>query len=195
MDYAALAQQMFDTVVSLMSSKTGALVGEGQDLALVLFLMSATWLVLMWMLSSDGSQALVESVTLTMKFSIVFSVMLLGWSSVGGFFQSNTNEISRKVAGTSTVGQGVLQIARATDRLFVSNRQSIAVNCSELPTYDLNGVATGGTHVSLFLRRGWLLFHHHRFVKIGQMHFRAIGADAVAEARRAAPGDTSPTKE
>jgi hypothetical protein len=146
MDYAALAQQMYDKIVSLMSSEAAInrLVNEGQDLALVLFLISLTWIVLMWMLSNDGSQALVESVTLTMKFSIVFSIMLLGWSAVGGFFQSNTNEISRKVAGTSTVGQGVQQIVRATDRLFISNRQSLKVNCEAVP---IAGSVSGETEM------------------------------------------------
>ncbi|MDI9333761.1 MAG: type IV secretion system protein [Cytophagales bacterium] len=148
LEYASIAQQMYDKTVTLMSSKAGVLVGEGQDLALVLFLMSVTWLVLMWMLSGDGTQAMVESVTLTMKFSIVFSVMLLGWTStVGGFFQSNTQEISMKVAGGSTVGAGVSNIISASKRLFVSDRQSLAINCSEVPTMDANGNPTGSTEV------------------------------------------------
>lgn len=148
LEYATIAQQMYDTTVSLMSSKAGVLVGEGQDLALVLYLISITWLVLMWMLSGDGTQAMVESVTLTMKFSIVFSIMLLGWTStVGGFFQNNTKEISMKVSGGSNVGDGVSNIVSASKRLFVSDRQSMAVNCSSVPTADANGNATGSTEV------------------------------------------------
>lgn len=149
LEYATIAQQMYDTTVSLMSSKAGVLVGEGQDLALVLYLISITWLVLMWMLSGDGTQAMVESVTLTMKFSIVFSIMLLGWTStVGGFFQSNTKEISMKVSGGSNVGDGVSNIVNASTRLFVSDRKSIASNCNEVPVFDTqNNGAQIGTQV------------------------------------------------
>lgn len=140
MEYASLAQTMYETTTALISSKSGALVDDGKDLALVLFLFYASWQGVNWLTNIDGAQVMADCVSMCLKFAIVYSVMLAFWpQSVNDFFRGTTNDIARKVSGGSNIKDGVAAIAQASKRLFISERGELSVNCVEVTIQDANG--------------------------------------------------------
>jgi type IV secretory pathway VirB6-like protein len=135
----------YNQMLAFLSSKAGVLVSDGQDLAGVLLLVVVSWSVLMWLLTGDGPQALVESIGAFTRYAIV-AVLLTGWlATVGGFFMANVNDISQKIAGVNSITTATDAMFNAAIKLFVSERAAEASNqCVEIDITDpLTGAAVG----------------------------------------------------
>ncbi len=108
------------SIISAISSRSETLIGEGQDLAGVLLLITVSVTVLMWILSGDGAEALTESIGHLMRYFVVV-VLLTGWVGVvGSFFGGSVNSISARLSGVNSVQTAVDTIAKAAVRLFVA---------------------------------------------------------------------------
>lgn len=115
---------IYKEMLAFLASKAGVLVPDGQDLSSVLLLIVVSWSVLMWLLTSDGVQALVESVGAFTRFAIV-SVLLTGWlGTVGGFFSGAVTDISQKIAGVNSITTATDAMLNSAVKLFVSERAS-----------------------------------------------------------------------
>ena len=115
---------IYKEMLAFLASKAGVLVPDGQDLAGVLLLIVVSWSVLMWLLTSDGVQTLVESVGAFTRFAIV-SVLLTGWlGTVGGFFSGAVTDISQKIAGVNSITTATDAMLNSAVKLFVSERAS-----------------------------------------------------------------------
>ncbi len=152
---------MYDTAVAVMSANAGALISNGQDLAGVLLLITLSWQVVMWMLSSDGVSALSESLGVITRYSIV-AILLAGWVGVvGGFFQANANDLAQRLTGVRSVSETVNLILAGAGRLLVSERVTQESNCElrvplipSLPT--LATVCLKRSSASVDASAGWL---------------------------------------
>lgn len=119
---------MYNAATGALSSRSTLLVDEGLDLAIVLLLITVTWAVLMWMLSSDGMTALQQVTKTFVRYSIV-ALMLTSWAAfTTSFFQTNINQIAQKVAGTSDVGASSNLLYQAAVQLFKGEQ---APQCSQ----------------------------------------------------------------
>lgn len=115
---------MYAQAVSTMASKAGIFVTDGQDLAATLMLITISWVVVVWMLSSDGATAIGDAIGIVTRYSIV-AIMLTGWvGTVGGFFQGNANDLAQRLTGTSSVSETVNLILAGVGRLIVSERSA-----------------------------------------------------------------------
>lgn len=104
LDAGAVITQMYNGVVTHVQSKASVLIGDGQDLAAVLLLITVSWAVIMWMLSRDGTQALLDTFGSMVRFGVV-SLMLAGWlTTVGNFFHSNITDLTAKVGEVKRSG-------------------------------------------------------------------------------------------
>lgn len=138
LDLGATFSTMYDGIVSTLSSRTGVLIGDGQDLASVLLFVVVSWSIVMWVLSGDGAQALVDSFGSLTKYFIV-TILLSGWlGTVGGYLQSNVNDIAKRVAGTNSISQSVNLMVKSAEKLFARAPET----CSEITTGDASGSGT-----------------------------------------------------
>lgn len=123
-EFGSFFDSMYSAAVAQMSANAGALVSDGQDLAGVLLLITLGWTIAIWMLSSDGVSALMDSFGIIARYSIV-AVLLGSWlATVGGFFQGNANDLSQRLAGTSSISDTVNTIMVGAGRLLASERMS-----------------------------------------------------------------------
>ncbi|WP_310643202.1 type IV secretion system protein [Limnohabitans sp.] len=114
---------MYNSVTGALSSKSTVLVDEGLDLAVMLLLITVSWAILMWMLSSDGLTALQESTKTFVRYSVV-ALMLSSWAAfTTGFFQTNFNQIAQKVAGTADVSTSANLMFQAAAQLFKGEQE------------------------------------------------------------------------
>ncbi|MDO8768400.1 MAG: type IV secretion system protein [Burkholderiaceae bacterium] len=138
LDLGATFSTMYDGIVSTLSSRTGVLIGDGQDLASVLLFVVVSWSIVMWVLSGDGAQALVDSFGSLTKYFIV-TILLSGWlGTVGGYLQGNVNDIAKRVAGTNSISQSVNLMVKSAEKLFARAPET----CSEITTGDASGSGT-----------------------------------------------------
>ncbi|WP_332694126.1 hypothetical protein, partial [Devosia sp.] len=132
MDYPAVIIRIYDSLVSTLNQGSSILIADGHELAATLAVITISGSLLMWMLTGDGVSAMVESVSILLKFSVV-TLMLAGWLGlVAGFFNDVANDIGGRVSGlggggaTSSSGQRIADsvntILIATGRLLVSER-------------------------------------------------------------------------
>ncbi len=120
---------MYSKAVELMSANAGALVTDGQDLAGVLLLITLAWIVVVWALSSNGVTAMMDAIGVITRYSIV-SLLLAGWvGTVGGFFQSNANDLAQRLTGVRSVSETVNLMMAGAGRLLVGER--IATECQD----------------------------------------------------------------
>lgn len=137
---------IYNGIIAHAQSTSGVLIGDGQDLAGILLLISSSWIVVAWLLSGDGSTALMDAFGVISKYSIV-TMLLAGWlGTVGGFFQSNVNDLSQKVAGTSSVDGSINLMLGAAKKLFVSAEyDSRSSKCKEVEVSDpMTGTISSG---------------------------------------------------
>jgi type IV secretory pathway VirB6-like protein len=114
---------MYNAATGALSSRSTLLVDEGLDLAIVLLLITVTWAVLMWLLSSDGMTALQQVTKTFVRYSIV-ALMLTSWAAfTTSFFQTNINQIAQKVAGNSDVGTSSNLLFQAAAQLFKGEQE------------------------------------------------------------------------
>jgi hypothetical protein len=147
MDLGATFSTMYSGVTAKLSAGSGALIQDGQDLAGVLLLIMLSMMVLEWMLSNDGAQAVVETFNIMLKFSLV-SFLLLGWLTyVGPTITNNVNDIGGKVSGATSIDSSVNMMVQAAQRLFSSAAADKKTGCSEVEVHDPN--AAGGTYKQL----------------------------------------------
>ena len=143
LDLGATFSTMYNGIVSTLSSRTGVLIGDGQDIAGVLLLITVGWAIVMWILSGDGAQAMVDSMGSLTRYFIV-TIMLTGWlGGVGGYLQSNVNDIAKRVAGTNSIGESVNLMVRAAEKLFARAPET----CTNIETGDASGSGTTYTEV------------------------------------------------
>lgn len=137
LDAGATLLSIYNGIIAHAQSTSGVLIGDGQDLAGVLLLITVAWIVVIWLLSGDGSTALMDTFGAIAKYSIV-TMLLAGWLGiVGGFFQSNVNDLAQKVSGTSTVDGSINLMLGAAKKLFVSNEyDSRSSKCKEVESSD-----------------------------------------------------------
>lgn len=136
LDLGTVISGIYTGIIATLNARTGVLITDGQDLAAVLLFITVSWAVVMWLLSGDGSQALMDSFSALTRFGIV-SVMLVGWlGTVGGFLQGNVNDISGKVAGTSSISQSVDLMVKAASKLFASADAAKKEVCKEVEVAD-----------------------------------------------------------
>lgn len=134
---------VYNQMLAFLASKASVLVADGQDLAGVLLLIVVSWSVLMWLLTGDGPQALVESIGAFTRYSIV-ALLLAGWiGTVGGFLMSNVNDIAQKVSGVNSISTATDAMFKAATQLFVSKRAVEASN----QCVDVSSPVTGGHSV------------------------------------------------
>ena len=128
---------IYNGIIAHAQSTSGVLIGDGQDLAAVLLLITSGWIVVIWLLSGDGSTALMDAFGAIAKYSIV-TMLLAGWlGTVGGFFQANVNDLSKKVAGTSSVDGSINLMLGAAKKLFVSAEyDSRSSKCKDVEVSD-----------------------------------------------------------
>ena len=139
---------VYKEMLAFLASKAGVLVPDGQDLAGVLLLIVVSWSVLMWLLTSDGVQTLVESVGAFTRFAIV-SVLLTGClGTVGGFFSGAVTDISQKITGVNSITTATDAMLNSAAKLFVSERKEQTANpCVEVDITDpMTGAAGTGWH-------------------------------------------------
>lgn len=151
LDVSGTISKIYTSIVNLAQAKAGVLITDGQDLALVLLLISLSWTVLQWLLSSDGVQALVEAFGTMARYAIV-AMMLLGWLGlVGGTLQANVNDIAQKVADTHSINQSVDLMFKAATRMFSTQIADRMAGCTEVTvdTPDPAGGASTGQHTEL----------------------------------------------
>jgi hypothetical protein len=123
-DLGSVIGNVYTGIVETLTSRAGVLISDGQDLAAVLLLVTLSWAVVIWLISGDGAQALADTFSSVTRFAVV-SLMLTGWLAVvGAFLQRNTNDISQKLAGTSSIPQSVDLIANAAMRLLENGRKN-----------------------------------------------------------------------
>jgi TrbL/VirB6 plasmid conjugal transfer protein len=130
-------KQIYSEIVKAMSERGGLLVEDGLDVAHTLLLISLSWIILKWILTSNGATALVDAFGTLARYSFVI-ILLTGWMGiVGGFFQGNAVDISSKVltgdgGGTpeSVISTAVTTIMAASGRLLVSERAQEESSCS-----------------------------------------------------------------
>lgn len=123
-EFGSFFDSMYSAAVAQMSANAGALVPDGQDLAGVLLLITLGWTIALWMLSSDGVTALMDSFGIIARYSIV-AVLLTSWlATVGGFFQGNANDLAQRLTGTSSISDTVNIIMAGAGRLLASERMS-----------------------------------------------------------------------
>jgi len=137
LDAGAVITQMYNGVVTHVQSKASVLIGDGQDLAAVLLLITISWAVVNWMLSGDGTQALMDTFGSMVRFGVV-SLMLAGWlTTVGNFFHSNITDLTAKVGGSQTVGSSLNLMLDASQQLFFSvDYEKRTSKCKEVDQYD-----------------------------------------------------------
>jgi type IV secretory pathway VirB6-like protein len=141
-DVSGNVASMYEAILAHAQSKSNVLITDGQDLAMVLLLITLSWAVLMWILSSDGAQALVEAFGALARYAVV-TVMLTGWLGlVGGSLQANVIDIAQKVAGTSTIRDSVDLMFRSAERMFADKSADRLSTCKEIESPDPN--AAGG---------------------------------------------------
>ena len=138
LDLGATFSTMYSGIVSTLSSRTGVLIGDGQDIAGVLLLITVGWAIVLWILSGDGAQALVDSFGSVTRYFIV-TILLTGWlGTVGGFLQSNVNDISKRVSGTNSISESVNLMVKAAEKLFARAPET----CTNIETGDASGSGT-----------------------------------------------------
>ena len=143
LDLGSTFSTMYSGIVSTLSSRTGVFIGDGQDIAVVLLFITVSWAIVMWILSGDGAQAMVDSLGSITRYFIV-TIMLTGWlGGVGGYLQSNVNDIAKRVAGTNSIGDSVNLMVRAAEKLFARAPET----CSNIETGDASGSGTTYTEV------------------------------------------------
>lgn len=149
-ELSAFFDGMYTTAVAQMAAKVNVFVPDGQDLAGVLLLITLSWLVVTWLLSSDGSRALVDAIGVLARYSIV-TMLLASWSLlVGGFFQSTANDMAKKLTGEQSVSATVGLMMASADRLLVMNHR-LSKDCQNVgaPITDLPGMTPGTTSESV----------------------------------------------
>jgi hypothetical protein len=145
MNPGQIITDIYNAMLAFLSSKAGVLVPDGQDIAGVLLLIVVSWSVLMWILSNDGTQALVESVGAFTRYAVV-SVLLVGWlGTVGGFFAGAVSDIGQKISGVNSIQTATDSMFNAAVKLFVAERKAsqggegVCVDVSD-PTTGAHGV-------------------------------------------------------
>lgn len=132
MEPGVVVTHIYNQMLAFLQSKTTVLVADGQDLATVLLLITLSWSVLLWLLTGDGPAAMMESVGTVLRYSIVV-VLLTGWiGTVGGFFQTNLNDIASKVAGVSSIESATSAMFGAATDLFAVKRAAKLSPCVEI---------------------------------------------------------------
>ncbi len=147
LDVSGTITSIYNSILAHAQSKSTVLIGDGQDLAMVLLFITVSWSVVMWVLSSDGAQALVDSFTALTRYAVV-TMMLTGWLGlVGGTLQANVNDITGKVAGTTTITDSVDLLFSAAQKLFSSKDAGRMSSCKEVEYADPNLAGGTGTQV------------------------------------------------
>ena len=117
LNFGTVFENLYSTTIETLSASSGLLIGDGQDLASTLLLITASWIIVIWLLSGDGVTALMDSLGVMLRFSIV-SIMLLSWlSMVGGFFQGTATDIGGRLATVSIGGASSTPGGRVADTL------------------------------------------------------------------------------
>jgi len=137
LDPSVITLDIYNSIVSHAQSSAGALIADGQDLAGVLLLISLGWLIAQWMLSGDGSTALMESFSVVARYSVV-TLLLAGWlGTVGGFLQANVNDLSQKLSGTHSVNTSIDLMVKSVTKLFVTGEfEQRSSKCVEVTNAD-----------------------------------------------------------
>lgn len=149
LDVSNTISTIYNSILAHAQSKSTVLISDGQDLAVILLLITVSWTVMMWMLSSDGSQAMVDAFSALFRYAIV-ATMLAGWLGlVGGSLQANVNDISLKVAGTTTITDSVDLMFSAATKMFQQSNADRMSACKEVSTPDPTNALAGGQQATV----------------------------------------------
>ena len=140
-DIGGLLTTMFNHANTSLGVMANVLLTDGQDLAGMLLFISTGITVLFWLISGDGSQALVQWFSTVLRFAVVMVLLGGGWSGwISGGLEAGANEVATKLnaaggGSTSASSAGVLADAATTimvtaGRLLTSERETADVQCA-----------------------------------------------------------------
>lgn len=121
MDIGNTFSAMHAALVAALAAKVnaGVLIGDGRDLAGVLLLIVVGWSLVIYVLSGDGVQAMVDSIGSLARFFIVIFLLGAWGSAVVGFLMSNTNSIALKVSGIDTIASSLNMIGTTLKNMIL----------------------------------------------------------------------------
>ena len=125
----AFLSSMMNSMTQSLHGMGTVLLDDGYEIAAALLVVSTTWILIKWMLSSNGSQALGEFVGVMSRYAFV-TVLLTGWVGwLGGYFEAGANDIANRL---NSAGVGAVSNLATNDTVLESSISTIMTTAGRL---------------------------------------------------------------